>query len=152
MADTTSTMRKPASDDIEQDGDRDREVFHQAAGEILDERPASPRKGNRVKLDARSRGSLALGAQRKPVALGAERQIKKAIVGREPASQVPTLGRDVLLALAAGFAGIIVGGLLASRFKSASWWTARCDRRPISTNAGLCLSMPRDWSSPCGSQ
>lgn len=115
MADRTSTVRKPASDDIGQDGDRDREVFHQAAGEILDERPASPRKGNRVKLDARSRGSLALGAQRKPLALRAERQIKKAIVGREPASQVPTLSRDVLLALAAGFAGIIVGGLLASR-------------------------------------
>lgn len=115
MADTTSTMRKPARDDLEQDGDRDREVFHQAAGEILDERLASPRKGNRVKLDARSRGSLALNAQRKPAALRAERQIKNATVAREPVSQVPTLGRDVLLALAAGLAGIIVGGLLASR-------------------------------------
>ena len=68
-----------------------------------------------VKPDARSQGSLALDAQRKPAALRAERQIKKATVAREPASQVPTLGRDVLLALAAGLSGIIVGGLLASR-------------------------------------
>ena len=47
--------------------------------------------------------SLALDAQRKPAALRAERQIKKATVAREPASQVPTLGRDVLLALAAAW-------------------------------------------------